>query len=853
MKKLVIIDGKSVFYRGYYAMPGLSLKDGTPTGGVYGFASIALEIIRRLEPDYVAVAWDKPKTNIRKRLEIYPGYKANRKPAPDDFYVQIPILHELLQAFGWPLYELDDYEADDIMGALSHQANEQGIESILISSDLDMLQIVDHDTKLFALKKGLTEIEEFDLAHFEEKYQIRLDQFLDFKALKGDSSDNIPGVPGIGEKTATELLKKYDNLDNIFTHADEERPSIANKLKSGRNSAYMSRELSQIFFDAPVTFDPVATSIQNADYDAIMRELKKLEFNSLIRRLPKPMSSRPPVKIIAAADQASLFNVTRESHLHPLPLIPFEEVDFSSGNLFVSHQDGADSIFCSTDGKSAFQLPFSSVDQLPHINHLIAYDAKKTLHFLDYHQQSIDFYTVYDISQAAFLLTPLLRDFSLSSLVQEDLDETNQPLILAALLELYDQQQLEFTKLPSLNSIAENFDFPLIPILFAMEKRGVEIDLSFFTQMSKELGDNLQTLERQIFDIAGHEFNLNSPVQLSEVLFRDLHLPTTGIKKTARGYSTGQSELDKLRGQHPIIELIEQTREISKLKSTYVDAFPKLVDSNSRLHTTFTQNVTSTGRLSSLNPNMQNIPIRSDLGRRIRQGFIAEDSNLLISADYSQFELRLAAVLAGDQPLIDDFNAGVDIHSKTASEIYGIPLDQITKDQRRHAKVINFGVLYGMSPRGLSIATGMDFHSAKSFIDQYFELRAPIRRYLDETLQRAKTEGYVETFFGRRRPTPDVLSSNFIVREAAKRAAQNMPIQGTEADLMKRAMIEVDKRIDGLGEQILQIHDSILIECPKQNATQIATILAQTMESIAPELPIKLAVEVSIGKNWGEL
>ncbi len=386
-----------------------------------------------------------------------------------------------------------------------------------------------------------------------------------------------------------------------------------------------------------------------------------------------------------------------------------------------------------------------------------------------------------------------------------------------------------------------------------MEHRGIKINPTLLEAMSVQLGDEHTKLEQEMYTLVGYEFNIASPAQLSEVLFTKLQLPTTGIKKGKTGYSTGQKELDKLRGQHPIIELIERTRELAKLKNTYLDALPKLADENGRIHTTFNQDVASTGRLSSTNPNLQNIPVRTELGRKIRSAFVPDGDKIFISADYSQFELRLAAALAGDQEMINDFNGDVDIHTKTASEVYGIPMDDITKSQRRAAKVINFGVLYGMSPHGLSAATGMNFIEAKKFIDKYFELRLPIRKYIDDTLNRARTDGYVETYFGRRRPTPDIQSSNFMVRQGAERAAANMPIQGTEADLMKLAMLEVDRKLDGMGEQILQIHDSILIEAPAENADKIAELLKTTMENIAPQLGIRLKVDVSIGKDWGEL
>jgi DNA polymerase-1 len=383
--------------------------------------------------------------------------------------------------------------------------------------------------------------------------------------------------------------------------------------------------------------------------------------------------------------------------------------------------------------------------------------------------------------------------------------------------------------------------------------RGIKIDKELLAKMSKELGDEHATLEQEMYAMVGYEFNIASPAQLSEVLFTKLQLPTAGIKKGKTGHSTGQKELDKLRGQHPIIELIERTRELAKLKNTYVDSLPLLADEHSRLHSDFRQDVAATGRLSSNNPNLQNIPVRTDLGRRIREAFIPEGDKVFVSADYSQFELRLAAILANDTKLIDDFSSDIDIHTKTAAEAYGVAVDDVTKAQRRAAKVINFGVLYGMSPHGLSAATGMSFTESKQFIDQYFALRAPVRKYIDATLEKAQTEGYVETYFGRRRPTPDVNSTNFMVREGAKRAAANMPIQGTEADLMKMAMLKVDEKIGDLGEQILQVHDSILVECPRENAEKVAELLKTTMEQIYPALEVRLKVDVGIGNNWGEL
>ena len=844
MKRLVIIDGKSVFYRGYYAMPGLSTKDGIPTGGVFGFASLSLEIVKKLEPDYVCVAWDKKHTSIRKRLNILPTYKAGRKIPPSDFFNQIPILHDLLDAFGWPLYEFDDYEADDIMGTISLMAEQNGIETCLVTSDLDMLQLVSPLTKVYAMKRGLSNIEEYDPSILENKLGIKVSPFLDLKALKGDSSDNIPGVPGIGDKTAVALLKEFESLDNIYKNIEIIKPAWAKKLLAGKESAYISRKVGQIWRDAPVDFDLKSMDIHNLDVVKLSDQLRKLEFNSLIKRLPTAMQDEnlnrglyiPPVsETVDISPLTSKIKLSAETVVHIID------------DKIIIAPNRSKAFIC--DVTNAPDLVFDLISTTK----MICYDVKDTLHKLNALNINIVVDKVFDIKQASFLIDPLIRDRSLSSIVVGEIDESNPAVVITAIWNAYDTQMEKFKNDKILYKIATDFDFPLAPLLFKMEKRGVKINTSYLADMSHEIGKKYEELQQKIFDIAGYNFNIASPAQLSDMLFIKLQLPTTGIKKGKTGYSTGQKELNKLRGLHPVIELIEQTRELAKLKNTYVDALPKLVDKNYRLHTTFNQDVVSTGRLSSTHPNLQNIPIRSTLGKKIRNAFIADEDNILVSADYSQFELRLAAIMAGDEDLINDFNNDIDIHTKTASDVYKIPMDQVTSNQRRNAKVINFGVLYGMSPHGLSAATGMSFIEAKKFIDDYFNLRRPIREFIEETLEKAKNEGYVTTYFGRRRPTPDVKSSNFMVREAAKRAAANMPIQGTEADLMKRAMLRTEEKLGNLGEQILQIHDSILVECPKKNADKVVEILRFEMESVAPELDIKLKVDIKTGEHWGEL
>ena len=780
MNRLVLIDGKSVFYRGYYAMGALSLADGTPTGGVYGFAAISMEIVKKLNPTKVVVAWDS-KTSTAKRKALFKDYKAGRVKPGEDFYTQIPLLKDLIKSLGWNFVELDNYEADDIIGTLSKQADESlgadgkcNYETYIISSDLDMLQIVDENTHMWRILKGFSNIEQLDVKEIEEKYGIKKSQFLDLKSLKGDASDNIPGVPGIGEKTAAKLLNDYQTLDGIYNNIDKITGSTKTKLEAGKNSAYLSKKLAEIMFDAPIKLATIPDFVFNKD--RIISGLKKLQFNSLIRKIDDRVEVKKEI---------------------------INNINIKVDKDIIINQD---------------------IKSLMHNDKEV---AEKILNGAKF----------WDLSQAAFLLDPLARE--LPPLIDQEQE--------------YKAQLQKFQNLPRLYNIYTDFDLPLIPVLYQMEEKGMLIDRQYFAKLRAKYEEEVESLEQKICSIAGKTFNINSPIQLSEVLFTDLNLSTKGIKKTMRGYSTGAKELDKLKNAHPIIAEIIKYREATKLLNTYIIPMPDLADKEDRIHTTFTQNVTATGRLSSKDPNLQNIPVRTEEGKRIRTGFIAPPNRMLVSADYSQFELRLAAVLANDQALINDFNSGIDIHTKTASEAFNIPIDQVTKDQRRAAKAINFGIIYGMSVKGLTDAAKMSFYEAKNFMENYQKLRSPIMNYMKNTLKKAEAEGYVETYFGRRRPTPDVKSSNFIIREAAKRAAANMPIQGTEADLMKRAMINISKKLPQNADLIMQVHDSLIVECDEKDAKKIGELLKQEMENIAPELKIKLAVDVTVGNNWGEL
>jgi DNA polymerase-1 len=851
-ERLVIIDGKSVFYRGYYAMPNLTTKDGTPTGGVYGFATMALEVIRRLQPDYVCVAWDKAKTNIRSRTALYPAYKGNRKPPPPDFYEQIPILHDLLDALEWPLYEADDYEADDLMGAFAKQAGEKGIESYLITSDLDMLQLVNEHTHIYTLKKGLSNIELFDVAHFEEEYGVCADQWIDVKALKGDASDNIPGVAGVGPKTALQLIKDYKTLDGVYEHLDDLKPALKTRLEKDKDMAYLSKKLVTLMVDAPVYIDLDEARLEATVTPDFVAMLRKLEFRNLLNKVEVVA---PEAVVAEEAAQAALGLV--EEEVEAAQVGPFDATAYASDQLriIIASPEG-DSLWVSAREGDVSSIPISDVT--PEIvtqlsaGPIMGHDLKTTLRVLL--QQGVEWpgEIGHDTRISAYLLNSLIRSKALADIIEQPVDEAKSEQVTMAIWKAYADQRAELDEVPALDKLAREIEFPTIKLLACVESRGILLDSAYLNKMSQDFEQQIRTLEQDIYEHAGQEFTIGSPQQLAMILFEKIGLPTKGIKKGKTGYSTGASELDKLRALHPIIDLVTKWREYTKLKSTYIDALPKLVDDEGKLHTTYALDVAATGRLSSHDPNLQNIPTRTEMGQAIRTAFVPAPGNVFVSADYSQFELRLAAVMADDKKLIADFNADIDIHTATAAEVYGVPLDQVTKDMRRHAKTVNFGVLYGMSPHGLSVATGMTRDQAKDFIDKYFELRSPIRHYMDNIVTMALQDGYVATLFGRRRPTPDLKSSNFIAREAAKRAAINMPIQGTEADLMKLAMLRVEEKLGDLGKQILQIHDSILVECPRENADKVSAILRETMENIHT-LPVKLAVDVSSGNTWGDL
>ena len=867
MKRLVIIDGKSVFYRGYYAMSDLRTSANQPVGGVYGFSLLALNIIKKLQPDYVCVAWDKSKTNIRARKRLYKDYKANRQSAPADFYDQIPILFDLLQAFNWPLYELDDYEADDIMATLAQQAGQKDVETILVSSDLDLLQAIDKNTKMYVIKGGLRDITAFDEKAFVAKYNLAVHQFRDLKALMGDSSDNIPGVAGIGQKRATQLLLDYQTLDNIYDNLDKIPAPLADKLKQDKQMAFLSRQLVTLMTDAPIKLDLQAMAITNLNVAKLDADLRKLEFYSLLNQIPQQMQLTSTDKLVAQTKLAlKKPKVQRHKSLAELKELDWRKPVFLHAYCAGRFGQQLVHLLASDDGKTLHVYSANKRQVNLKLQQAVIYGYNtqvlcQVLTDLGVSQIKV----AHDVHMTAFLFNSLLRaeSLSLSALALDKLgylqkidamppeDFVNYaPELMAIIVKLKQLQEADLQQAPSLHKLAQTIEWPFIPVLARLERVGMRLDASVLQRLEVEFQTKIRALEKQIFDLAGEEFNLSSPRQLAKILYGKLQIPTIGIKKRQLVHSTDAEALAKLRHRFPIVVLILNWRELSKLQQTYVKGLLKSLGTADRVYSEMRLTGAATGRLSSVNPNLQNIPIKTAIGRSIRTAFVAPRGYQLVSADYNQFELRLAAVLAQDEAFIEAFNQNQDIHRLTARVIFGVDLKKVTNQQRYLAKAINFGVLYGQGPRSLATLTGMSFADAQQFIDKYFKEHPAIRTYHAKVKQQAIQQGYVETLFGRRRQLPDIKHQDTFLQAAAFRQAINMPIQGTEADLMKLAMTELDRQLDADCRQVMQVHDSILVECPTKKVKQVATLMQTTMENIYPTLGIDLKVDVSSAKSW---
>ncbi|MDO8683760.1 MAG: DNA polymerase I [Armatimonadota bacterium] len=893
-RKLVVIDGNSLVYRAFFAMRHLSTSEGQPTNAVYGFTMMLLHILEVEKPDVLAVAFDSPVKTFRHT--DYDGYKAHRKPTPDDLRSQMPIVRELIQAFGIPVIISEGFEADDIVGTVAKQASEEGYETIIVTGDLDALQLVTNGVRVMTTIKGVTDTVLYDRQAVIEKLGVEPDQVADFKALKGDPSDNIPGVAGIGDKGAIKLLQQFGHVEDLLEHIDElADEKLRDKIISGSGQMIMSKRLATIVTDAPMDVSVSEMTAPSPDNEKLAEIFQKLEFKSMLRRLPeRPEAPRPRTE----ADLGSYRVVESEGDLRKM-LECFSAMKAIAIRLHTSNRRIMDSTIVglalsagtgetsyvriaegsaagsgSLDlGFRAYHAPLAAFKDLLESPTVAKYghDLKNDYGVLKRHGVNLQGIS-FDALIGAYVLNPGRSKYDVFDVAFEQLgleipqidkknkngvDEAEAIRVICAETESIFRvvpvlmEGLETNGLVDLMSIVEA---PLIPILADMEIRGVAIDTQWLGQLSSELDVRIRALEQEIYELAGLEFNIGSTKQLQSVLFDKLQLPSG--KKTKTGLSTGAETLEALAPLYPIVSKILEYRELAKLKSTYADALPRLINpTTGRIHTSLNQAVTATGRLSSSEPNLQNIPIRTEIGREIRKAFIGSNGNLLISADYSQIELRILAHVTRDTELVRAFRADEDVHVHTACALFNVGPEDVTPEMRRRAKTINFAVIYGMSDFGLANELGIPPRLAKTYIEEYFAKFPGVRRYTDETLEMARQKGFVSTLLGRRRYIPEIYSPNRNYRMFGERAAVNMPIQGTAADIMKLAMIEMESRLNKMGartEMVLQVHDELVFEVPPDELDRVAPVIRSAMENAAP-LDVDLKVDVKVGRNWCEM
>ena len=923
---LYLIDGHALAYRMYFALTagGSSQRwqtsTGEPTAGIYGFARELLRIFEQEKPDYLAVAFDTGKTF---RDTIFPAYKATRAKMPDDLRPQIERIRQLVDTFNIPRLEMEGFEADDVLGSAAGWAAKQGLGVKIVTGDRDLLQLVNDRTIVYLAGDDQNYITPEDVFR---KLHVRPEQVVDYKAIVGDKSDNIPGVPGVGEKTTENLLSKYGPLDNIYAHLDEIEPRWRIKLEAGKESAYMSYKLAAIRTDLVVEIDleqARTEAFEPAKVEALFREL---EFRSLIEKLKKltgastaspvgtqqlslfgeagaPVTgagrgSRPQtknMKVIVVDSVAGLASLAEA--LSNASVISFDtettstdEMTASMVGISLAMKDG-EGYYIPVGHNAGTQLPLEQVvsalrrpltdTRIPKIGHHLKYD------FIMLKRYGIRVAPLgFDTMVAEWVIDPSSRNLGLKNLAGARLGESmirieeligtgkNQrsmaEVVIAeaapyaaadaeTTLRLMPLLEAELKRVPKLWNLFVNIEVPLIPVLADMEMAGIALDKDFFAKFSVELNQRMAELEKQVYAAVGRTFNLNSTQQLSEVLFGTLRLsPPDKGRKTASGhYSTAAGVLDEMSGQHPVVDMILEYRELSKLKSTYVNALPMQIHpEDGRVHTSFSQTATVTGRLSSSDPNLQNIPTRTDLGRRVRRGFVADPGNVLVSLDYSQIELRIVAHMAGDEAMLNAFRAGQDIHATTAAAIYGVPLEAVTKEMRRHSKAINFGLIYGMSAFGLTRSTELTLAESQDFVEAYFKQFPGVKKYLDGIRKEAARTGYVETMLGRRRYFPNLKSGlNQAMKNREEREAINAPIQGTAADIMKIAMIKIPPALAqaGLhGKMLLQVHDELVVECTRTELSSVVGVVRDVMENAYP-LGIPLTTEARWGMNWDEM
>ncbi|MFZ2681728.1 MAG: DNA polymerase I [Patescibacteria group bacterium] len=873
-KTFIILDGNALLHRAWHAIPPLTTKDGLVVNAAYGFTNVVEKMLQTYKPDYMAVAWDLPGGTFRH--EEYAPYKATREKKADELYAQIPIIQEILAAYGLPSFSVKGFEADDILGTVARLNEEHGgIETLIVTGDLDSLQLVSDKTKVVFFVKGLSEVKIYDAAAIHERYGLSPLQLIDLKTLLGDTSDNLPGVAGIGAKSASELLQTYGTLEKLLEamQAGTLPDKYAKKLKDQEKTIELMRHLVTIVKDVPLKeFDLEQTVTSSPDVEKLLGLFKTYEFKQLIKKYEGKLSgegvvAEVPVKQIKTTKLKGATSLTEVSSLQALDahmLMFWVEVKatdlFGGGIARILVSDGTKVYVKSEPQTEDLQ---AAVEFVMTAKVVVMHDSKAILHALA--QAEVDFSAVFagsevvDTMLAAYLIASSVRDFGFNEVVADHLNltvtETSSAVeLMSALAQLADKLVTRL-QTDGMAALYRDIEVPLVPVLFGMERAGIAVDKRKLEQLSQDFATTLEALTKKIYKLAGKEFNINSPAQLAEILFTTLGLPTKGIKKTKSGYSTAAPELEKLAETSPIIAMIEEYREVAKLKSTYADSLPLLVAADGRIHTTFSQVVAATGRLSSANPNVQNIPIRSELGLEIRKAFIADKGRVLLSADYSQIELRLAAHIAHDESFITAFKSGTDIHRLTAAEVWEVAEDAVTKQQRAAAKAINFSILYGVGARSLGRATGLSFADAKQFIAKYFEAHPAILQYMDAMKLKARTDGFVETLFGRRRYLPDAQSGMPQLVAGAERMAVNMPIQGTQADILKIAMIRIAdwlKTSKLEAKMLLQVHDELVFEVLESEVEELAKKVQELMAAVI-DLSVPLVVDVGSAKRWGEI
>ena len=863
-KRFVVLDGNSLANRAFYALRLFSTADGVYTNAVYGFLAMLFKLVEDEKPDYLAVAFDKG--GVTFRHAEFAEYKGTRKGAPDEFRPQLELIRDVLTALNIPWFRVENYEADDLLGTLAKQASDMGVDTLVVTGDRDALQLIDQHTTVLMTKKGISEVVRYDEDMLKQELGLTPRQIIDLKALMGDQSDNIPGVPGVGEKTALKLLADFQTVEAVYENLDKIKGALKEKLASAHDSAMLSKRLATIVTDAPANFDAAALKIKEPNYAEAIALFKRLEFKSLLPKVtPKDAAKAEEAQAEAVAQvgipvvkavQVDTAAALREQAGDLSPLAIVATYGIPAGDPGRPRPTGV-AIAAGEKALWATGEALSELGKLLSERDVIGYDLKPLYNWA-YGQGLTPRAPEFDVVLAAYLLDPgrttytlgdLTRQYNLGELPEGEFPDAlaTRASVTAKLREL----MLAALEEQGLTHIFRDIEMPIMPILAEMESAGVGINQAALAEMSVELDRRIQQLTAEIHTLADTRFNIGSPKQLGEVLFEKLKLPTSKKTKTG-GWSTDAEVLEELAEQHEVVAKILDYRTLTKLKGTYVDALGTLIARDGRIHTTFHQTVAETGRLSSKDPNLQNIPIRIEEGRRIRRAFVPAKGNMLVAADYSQIELRVVAHYSADPALQEAFAKDQDIHTRTASVVWGIEMDQVTADMRRKAKAVNFGLIYGQTDFGLARAVGMSRAEAKQFIETYFEKFAGVKRYMEEKRAEARENGFVTTLDGRKRPLPEISHRVFNIRQNAERMAINTPIQGTAADLMKRAMITVRKALaasDLTARMILQVHDELVFECPAAEVDALKLLVKREMEG-AMQLSVPLKVDAGAGPDW---